>query len=232
MSDGGGDDDSRQTWVWAAGIVAVSVVGLVAGSQIARWAGQDVDWYTGFGQWLGAIASILAAGAALWIATSDRRRADRLARERQDEDDEKERIRLERVAALVRVEHGTTVPQFGEAVFIQIINMRSETIVDVQITEYVIEGHNWATTEQWLSDHVRRIPRTPDGAPRPLNSDIPANSAVIRHAAEVPESDPAFVPRKVPELVVVTYLDSAGLQWQVDSTGRAERIPDRHDAEA
>ncbi|MBM4509284.1 hypothetical protein GS421_06865 [Rhodococcus hoagii] len=44
-------------------------------TQIALESGQDVAWYSGFGQWLGALGSMIAAGVALWIATSERQAA-------------------------------------------------------------------------------------------------------------------------------------------------------------
>lgn len=61
----------------------VSIGCLFVGSQIAYEHGQSVAWYTGFGQWLGALGSFAAAGVALWISTSDRRdrESERLAEE-------------------------------------------------------------------------------------------------------------------------------------------------------
>ena len=62
----------RSTLFWAIAITVVLVAALFVSSQIAHDRHQSVDWYTGFGQWLGALASFVAAGAALWIATRDR----------------------------------------------------------------------------------------------------------------------------------------------------------------
>lgn len=64
---------SRSLLFWALSVTTAVVVVVFIGSQIARDRGQTVDWYTGFGQWLGAIASFAPAGSAVWIATSDRR---------------------------------------------------------------------------------------------------------------------------------------------------------------
>ncbi|WP_299562841.1 hypothetical protein [uncultured Mycolicibacterium sp.] len=46
-------------------IVVVSVALLTGGSVAAHRLNQDVDWYAGAGQWLGALGSLLAAGMAL-----------------------------------------------------------------------------------------------------------------------------------------------------------------------
>jgi hypothetical protein len=75
---------TRGVRFWAATITVVSIGVLFAGSQIAHNRGQTVDWYTGFGQWLGALGSFIAAGAALWISVSDRRHstAERKAQRR------------------------------------------------------------------------------------------------------------------------------------------------------
>jgi hypothetical protein len=50
---------------------------LWAGSQFAHDRGQSVEWYTGFGQWLGGLGSLTAAIVALWIATRDRKERER-----------------------------------------------------------------------------------------------------------------------------------------------------------
>ena len=55
---------------WSVAIEIGSVGILFAGSQIAHNHRQSVEWYTGFGQWLGALSSFIAAGAALWISVS------------------------------------------------------------------------------------------------------------------------------------------------------------------
>ena len=65
------------TWFWAVTLTVVAVLLLWLVSQVAVWSGQDVAWYAGFGQWLGALASLIVAGVALWIAVSERRQADR-----------------------------------------------------------------------------------------------------------------------------------------------------------
>lgn len=62
----------RKTQLRVAAWLVVPVVVLFIGSQIAHNSGQSVNWYAGFGQWLGALGSFTAAGAALWISVSDR----------------------------------------------------------------------------------------------------------------------------------------------------------------
>src|SRR5271156_1740308 len=74
---------SQGVWFWAIAVTATSVFVLWAGSQIAHDRGQSVEWYTGFGQWLGGLGSLTAAVVALWIATRDRRER---ARERRSEE--------------------------------------------------------------------------------------------------------------------------------------------------
>ena len=82
----------RDVWFWGPTSVVLSVLVLLLGGQISRWIGQDVNWYAGFGQWLGALGSIVAAVAALWIATTDRKRADlKLAQEKVERNDDRRR---------------------------------------------------------------------------------------------------------------------------------------------
>src|SRR5271163_933725 len=68
---------SRGVWFWAIAGIATSVFVLFVGSQIAHDRGQSVEWYTGFGQWLGGLGSLIAAGVALWIAVTERRHVER-----------------------------------------------------------------------------------------------------------------------------------------------------------
>jgi hypothetical protein len=51
-------------WFWAAGIAVVSALLLWGGTQIGLPRGQDVNWHTGFGQRLEALASLIAP---LWL---------------------------------------------------------------------------------------------------------------------------------------------------------------------
>jgi uncharacterized membrane protein len=90
----------RRIWLWfgIGSVAAVAVLSIC--SQIAKDHRQAVDWYTGFGQWLGALATFIAAVVALVIATTDRRRADD---QRHAEQADRERD-LSREAGLVRVD--------------------------------------------------------------------------------------------------------------------------------
>jgi membrane protein implicated in regulation of membrane protease activity len=64
---------SRGVWFWAIKGTACSLFLLWAGSQFTHDRGQSVEWYTGFGQWLGGLGSLIVATVALWIATRDRK---------------------------------------------------------------------------------------------------------------------------------------------------------------
>ncbi|KMV16487.1 hypothetical protein A5731_08175 [Mycolicibacterium conceptionense] len=89
----------KSPWFWLATVTAAAVSLLTAGTIAANRLNQIVDWYAGVGQRLGALGSLLAAITALWIATTDRRRADDLCEaERRDRDAD-----LLREAGLVRV---------------------------------------------------------------------------------------------------------------------------------
>lgn len=108
---------------WAVTITAASVIVLFVGSQIAHDWGQRVDWYTGFGQWLGALASFIAAGVALWIAVSDRR--NNLNDRRIDAESA-----AEAQAALIVVK--VADPQQGKKFRIDVTNYSDHPILDVK----------------------------------------------------------------------------------------------------
>ena len=110
---------ARSVWFWAVPGTACSIFALWAGSQFARDRGQSVEWYTGFGQWLGAVGSLIAATVALWIATRDRK-------EREDELRSADRAQ----ATLVLVELGQPAGEQGHFP-IAVTNYGSRPVLDV-----------------------------------------------------------------------------------------------------
>ena len=132
---------TRGVRFWAITITAVSVVVLFAGSQIAHDRGQTVDWYTGFGQWLGALGSFVAAGAALWISVSDRRynMAERQRAEDQQEADRERQAGLVRVTAEMLGQSQAVGPSIATP-SIGIRNRRTDRIYDIEVTKYIHRG--------------------------------------------------------------------------------------------
>lgn len=142
---------TRGVWFWAAAITVGSVALLWLGSQIAKWIGQDVQWYTGFGQWLGAVGSLIAAGVALWIAVTDRRQADM----QRDAD-------LAREAGLVRV----TAEKLGQRqplgpnmprAAVGSRNRRASRIFEIRVTRFLMQGSLWSCRRSMASicTHLR-----------------------------------------------------------------------------
>ena len=194
----------KGVWFWAVLVTAASVAFLWAGSQFAT--GQDVDWYTGFGQWLG---SLIAAGVAFWIAVSDRRRRDR----QHDAD-------LAREAGLVRVVGQRlskiqpavlSIPQSG----IRISNRRSTRIFEVSVEQFVYQGREIRLEIDSIDIHPRKreLIIQPDSLP---NLHIEPDETLTIFAKGLPGC-PA-------DYVAVLYTDSSGLRWRVDSEGEVERL--------
>ncbi|MUM19715.1 hypothetical protein FZI91_21805 [Mycobacterium sp. CBMA271] len=179
------------------------------GTQIAVWVGQDVNWYTGFGSWLGAIASVFAAVVALGIATSDRRRADR---QRTIDSDERNEA-LRRQASLVRATatHGD---------LIKVCNWRSSRIFNIEITNVDIGGSNRLKTIGSI-----RV-RMNDGSDQISWWRTPLETLVLKPNQE------AWIAVELAERyrldtadkVAVRYNDEAGRSWEIDSRGRCHAI--------
>jgi hypothetical protein len=112
----------RSALFWAITITTALIAMLFVASQIAHDRGQNVEWYSGFGQWLGALGSLTAAAAALWIATRDR--SERV-REREAADEAQARL------VLVRPGRNGISADFG--VLIQ--NCGSRPILEVAVEE-------------------------------------------------------------------------------------------------
>lgn len=131
---------SRGVWFWSVTITVVSVGGLFVGSQIAHDRGQTVDWYAGFGQWLGALGSIIAAAAALYIATRDRKER---ARERHAEH-----------AAQARLVRHTFKRATGSQNYVlTILNYGDHAVLNVYITEVLWQAEPeavWFDTNEFI----------------------------------------------------------------------------------
>jgi hypothetical protein len=214
---------TRGVRFWAITISAVSVGALFAGSQIARNWGQAVDWYTGFGQWLGALGSFVAAGAALWIAVSDRRNtvAERERRENQQDAD------LERQAGLVRVtaeklgQRRAVGPSFAEAA-LGIRNRRSDRIFDIEVVKFIHHGEEMDLDIDMVNGFAV-FPRRPEHETHfPVKVQLPGialasdEMLVLYHSSGMPGT-PA-------EYAAVRYTDSVGRRWEVDTEGAVTRL--------
>lgn len=206
--------------------ITVAVVLVVyIGSQIAHDSGQSVEWYTGFGQWLGAIASFAAAATAVWIATADRRRADQI---RADERNQENRD-LARQAGLVSVTARTLGQRqpLGPAPgvpSVAILNRRSEPIFAVEIVKLVLRGEEQALPlELDMTNGFVLYPRPEKHKDRfPLAAEFegitvePDQLLGIHH--------PSGLPGGVADYVAVAYTDRSGRRWQVDTCGEVTRM--------
>ena len=132
---------TRGVRFWSVTITAVSVGALFAGSQVARNWGQDVNWYTGFGQWLAASGSFVAAGVALWISVSDHRHnmADRKRTETHQDADLNRQAGLVRVTAEMLGKRQPVGPSISTP-SIGIRNRRSDRIFEIEVTKFVHDG--------------------------------------------------------------------------------------------
>lgn len=151
------------------------------------------DWYAGFGQWLGALATFIAAVVALVIATTDRRRTDRQRRADKLERDKD----LLREAGLVRVETGSYESPFSVAVLVR--NHRATKIFDIQL---FVDGSD----EPYRVPHIALDGRVRKGESLPYVS--VAEDKSIRLALFGSEG---------PARVAVQYTDLSGRRWEVTS---------------
>lgn len=205
----GGDDDSgskwTRPWVWGAA-TAIGVLALWVGTQFAISRGQDVAWYTGFGQWLGALGSLIAAAVALGIATTDRRQAADLRKAEQDDRD----ADLAREAGLVRVEMGNvTDSTSGATVRVLIVrNWRRSRLFEVDVNCFETHG---AVAYPGIGTIILRH----NGPARELGK-RELGVTLIQPGAELQfraanDAAPAFGS--------IHYTDEAGRRWEVDSDG-------------
>jgi hypothetical protein len=202
---------SRGVWFWAITGTATSVAVLFVGSQIAHDRGQTVEWYTGFGQWLGGLGSLVAATVALWIAVTDRRHT-----EKQLEAD------LTREAALVRVMvkvfsprddfSGVPIPTAG----IRVTNRRAGRIFEIEVVRFLMEGKEVSPVRLSSIDLF----------PKPKDAYYTANE--LQYLSLDTEQSLYLYPNELPNVaadyVAVAYTDLSGRRWKVDTDLTVERI--------
>jgi hypothetical protein len=205
---------------WAVIFTAVSIGVLFAGSQIARDSGQSVNWYTGFGQWLGALGSFTAAGAALWISMSDRRHtmAERQRTEIQQDADLKRQAGLVRATAEMLGQRQPVGPGISRA-SIGIRNRRADRVFDIEVVKFIHHGEemeltvervNGFTVSPLKQENYYFAHQLPGLA---LETD---DWLVIYQQAALPNTPADFA--------AVRYTDSAGRRWEVDTEGTVTRL--------
>ncbi|UGT99318.1 hypothetical protein KN246_14695 [Mycobacterium intracellulare] len=213
---------TRSLPFWAVTVTVVSVGALFIGSQIAHDRGQSVDWYTGFGQWLGALGSFIAAGAALWIATSDRRREDEERRRVHDQQE----TDLRRQAGLVRVtaemigRAQAAGPSIG-APAIGVRNRRADRIFDIEVVKFVHGGAEMELKPEMVNGFNISPPRPSQEGRFYFDSQLkglalePDEWLVIYQQNDLPNT-PA-------DYAAVRYTDRGGRRWEVDTRGVVAR---------
>ncbi len=203
---------ARGSLFWAVVGSAVLVGVLFAASQIAHNRGQSVDWYTGFGQWLGALGSFVAAGAALWIATRDRE--DR-KREREDADLAQ--------ARLVQVE----VVQARNEFTVRIHNYGDRAIIGAAVTDAWWFAHPEYTWDHIGPDRVKVVTPNRDGVAGESvwiafvdaeRSSVPEQLSIDNHG------NPRFEKVTPPPDVLIAFMDANGSLWETGSATLPRRL--------
>jgi hypothetical protein len=203
---------------WAVTIAMASAFVLFAGSQIAHDRGQTVDWYTGFGQWLGALGSFVAAGAALWISMSDRRHN---VEERQRTEDQ-QNADLERQAGLVQV----TAERLGQRqaagpnivrASVGIRNRRSDRIFDIEVVKFVHNGRETDLEVEIVNGFAVSPVRPEHRNSFPKRADLPGIALATDEKLVIYQQ--GSIPDTQAEYVAVRYTDPAGRRWEVDTEG-------------
>ncbi|MDC8980680.1 hypothetical protein PR370_01045 [Mycobacterium marinum] len=226
---------ARGMWFWATAGIAVGLFVLWGGSQYAHDLGQSVEWYTGFGQWLGGIGSLVAALVALGIATRDR---NERTIERRDE--EKTHARLVRLEARSNIGSPTvsvTIRNYGPLPILDV------ELVDAEWTEY--PELRWGTdrlmkrglyhpllkpqpqdddTIHWVGIryHIWLMhPTVDEPLIRPV--ELPATPGRNRppHAPEYAQIDMANV------VIKVRFTTANGVRWEVPTRGEHTGEPVR-----
>lgn len=219
MSANGTPLRQRGVWFWATVITIGSVLLLFVGSQIARSLGQDVDWYAGFGQWLGALGSLIAAGVALWIAVTGRREAD--AREKAEQDrqdaDLARQAGLVQVAAKMLSRRQAAGPNYSHP-GISVRNRRPDRIFEISVVRYMMLGKD-VDMEVGDVGGIDLKPRDRNGWY--FGKELPTLVLESDHVLSIYPKGGLDLPA---DYVAVEYTDSAGRRWRIDSEGEVTRL--------
>jgi len=208
---------------WATTLTVSAVGALFAGSQIARSFDQSVNWYTGFGQWLGALGSFAAAGVALWISVSDRRynMADRARVERQRETDLQRRAGLVQVTAEMLGRREAVGPSFPAA-SVGIRNRRPDRIFDIEIVEFIHRGEA-TNLDIDMVNGFAVFPRRPEHEARfPMKAEL--RGIALTSDEMLVLYQPDHMPGTPADFVAVEYTDSFGSRWRVATDRSVTRI--------
>ena len=172
-------------------------------------------WYTGFGQWLGALGSLIAAAVALGIATADRRHAAGLRKAEQDERD----ADLAREAGLVRVEFDDVVDSLsGATVRVLVVkNWRRSRLFEVDVNCFEAHGSD---PHPGISPIVVRYNGI---GPAQEVSNRRLGAIALREGVQLEIRSANGAP---PAYGSIHYTDEAGRRWEVDSDGViARKVP-------
>lgn len=212
----------RGVLFWAGTISAVSVGALLAGSQIARDRGQSVDWYAAFGGWLSALGSFVAAGSALWIATSDRRRSDaeRRCLEDQKEDDLRRQAGLVRVTAEM-IGRGQAVGPSIRTPAVGIRNRRTGRIFDIEVVRFIHDGVETKLTPEMVNGFNISPPRPNQQGRFYFDSQLKGLVLETDEWLVIYQQDD--LPGTPADYAAVRYTDGAGGRWEVDTRGMVAR---------
>ncbi|WP_063129931.1 hypothetical protein [Nocardia fusca] len=209
----------NRVWFWTGGVIVVVSAVIGVGTRLTMDRTQNADWFAGIGQWVGGAGSVIAAVVALWIATSDRRRAEQVRAEEHDE----RAADLAREAGLVKIESAELAPAVqvmpgqSRAGF-SVRNRRNVRLFDIEIVRVVYEGNEvtdmefddqyglWDTVnerkESGFIDYMSTLVLKPDSVLTVYPKDwkaVPADYAAAR------------------------YTDESGVRWEVDTNGGLAR---------
>jgi hypothetical protein len=209
---------ARGVWFWSVcGVTAVTVA-LVTGTKVVMDRAQGAEWYAGIGQWVGGIGSFVAAVIALWIATSDRRRADQLRAEERAE----QAADLAREAALVRIDARQLAPAVrimpGESrAGVSVRNRRSSRLFEIEIVRVVQEGREIAAPELDRQFGIHEPGKKPSAE---FIDALPIQVLKPDAVLTIFPKDWDAVPA---DYAAVRYTDESGVRWEVDTDGGLAR---------
>ncbi|WP_063001508.1 hypothetical protein [Nocardia mikamii] len=208
---------TRTVWLWTATGTSVAVLLLWGGTQLAKANGQNVDWYTGFGQWLGALGSLIAAVVALWIATTDRQHTERARQAERDEvaaDRAREAGLVFVVAKKLMTDDSVTPVTLEAGVYVK--NWRNSRIFDLEISRFVQDGV--VVDDLKFKRRIILYPN-PGGVAEKLEL-LPVLSLQTDQTLSLFPKDLPDVPA---EYVALRYTDETGRRWEVDTNGGPAR---------